>query len=140
MSIMKPQKAIRGALFAAFFFVLCQVARLMMTVWRDEAYFSCNAWGAFGMPFPPLILVLFALSAFALFFFGLRGAASFSEEWPWLILIAGGASNLFERVSYGCVTDYIFLSYFPAFNLADTMLTIGVFALILQTIVPKRSM
>jgi lipoprotein signal peptidase len=138
MTIMRPQKAISRILFAAFLFASCQIARLIATVWRDEAYFSCNAWGAFGMPFSPLTLSILAVSAFLLFFYGWRTAEGFAEEWPWLVLIASGMSNFFERLLYGCVTDYIFLPYFPAFNLADTLLTIGVIALFYRMLIPKR--
>ena len=136
---MRLQKAISGALFAAFFFFLCQAARLFVTVWRDEAYFSCNAWGAFGLPFSPIVLFFFAAAAFAIFFFGFRQAEGFSEAWPWLMLIAAGASNLAERLMYGCVIDYVFLPHFPAFNLADVLWTVGVFALVFQAFAPDRA-
>lgn len=135
---MKPQKAMLGILFAAFLFVICQIVRLIATVWRDEAYFSCNAWGAFGIPFSPVVLSVLALAAFLLFFYGWRATEDFSEAWPWLMLIAAGASNFFERLAYGCVTDYVFLPHFPAFNLADVFLTIGAVALFLQAFVPRR--
>jgi lipoprotein signal peptidase len=125
MMVIKLRKVMYGVLFAAFLFVTCQIARLIATVWRDEASFSCNAWGAFGMPFSPFTLFILALSAFLLFFYGWRAAKDFSEEWPWLVLIASGMSNFSERLMYGCVTDYVFLSHLPAFNAADVLLTIG---------------
>ncbi len=81
------------------------------------------------MPFSPMILFVLALAAFLLFFYGFRTAADFSEAWPWLMLIAAGASNFYERFAYGCVTDYVFLPHFPVFNLADVFLTIGAVAL-----------
>jgi signal peptidase II len=47
-------------------------------------------------------------------------------------LIAGGAlGNLIDRVRVGAVTDFIKLPDWPAFNLADSAITIGVVALIL---------
>lgn len=49
-----------------------------------------------------------------------------------LTLILGGAiGNLFDRVVYGHVIDFISVhwqrSYFPAFNLADSAITVGAF-------------
>ncbi len=47
-------------------------------------------------------------------------------------LIVGGAfGNLLDRVRAGAVTDFIQIPHWPAFNLADTAITIGVVALFL---------
>jgi len=43
----------------------------------------------------------------------------------------GAASNLFDRLKYGYVIDYLDLKYFTVFNLADTMIIIGVANLLL---------
>ena len=46
-------------------------------------------------------------------------------------LIAGGAlGNAIDRIFYGVVTDFINFSFWPAFNVADSALTIGVIILI----------
>ncbi|MFH1426943.1 MAG: signal peptidase II [Patescibacteria group bacterium] len=49
-----------------------------------------------------------------------------------LAIIAGAASNLFDRFKYGLVIDYLDLKYFTVFNFADVMITIGVFMLLLN--------
>jgi signal peptidase II len=47
-------------------------------------------------------------------------------------LIVGGAlGNLLDRVREGAVTDFIKLPHWPAFNLADTAITLGVLTLFL---------
>lgn len=47
-------------------------------------------------------------------------------------LIVGGAlGNLVDRVRLGAVTDFIQLPHWPAFNVADASITIGVAALFL---------
>lgn len=56
-----------------------------------------------------------------------------------LALILGGAvGNLIDRLWLGHVTDFIALHwnhrYFPAFNLADSAITLGAIALILDTV------
>ena len=48
-----------------------------------------------------------------------------------LLLILGGAiGNLYDRISYGYVIDFIYLHiaefYWPAFNVADSAISIGV--------------
>jgi signal peptidase II len=46
-------------------------------------------------------------------------------------LIAGGAvGNLLDRLRYGAVTDFVKLPLWPAFNVADAAITVGVLVLI----------
>lgn len=46
-----------------------------------------------------------------------------------VLIVAGGLSNLFDRVFYGGVIDYFQLYNFPIFNMADLLLTLGVLLL-----------
>jgi len=41
-------------------------------------------------------------------------------------IIFGAISNLFDRIKYGFVIDYLDLKYFTVFNLADAMIVGGV--------------
>ena len=51
---------------------------------------------------------------------------------PFFILIMGGAiGNLIDRIFLTYVTDFINFSFWPAFNLADTAITLGTIGLIL---------
>jgi signal peptidase II len=55
------------------------------------------------------------------------------RRWMWLAcgLIVGGAlGNLVDRLRVGMVTDFIKLPDWPAFNLADTSITLGVLTLL----------
>lgn len=46
-------------------------------------------------------------------------------------LIAGGIlGNFIDRLAFGAVTDFIDFSFWPAFNVADSCLTIGIIGLI----------
>ncbi|MBI2426546.1 MAG: signal peptidase II [Candidatus Kerfeldbacteria bacterium] len=46
-----------------------------------------------------------------------------------LFIIGGGVSNIFDRIVYGAVIDFIVLGYTPVFNIADVMIVIGVILL-----------
>lgn len=47
------------------------------------------------------------------------------------LIIGGGLGNLFERVFFGCVTDYLSLTFFPPVcNFADYCITAGTVCLI----------
>ncbi len=62
-----------------------------------------------------------------------------------LALVLGGAlGNLFDRVVYGHVIDFILVHwqdrwYFPAFNLADSAITVGALMLALDMFKSKQS-
>lgn len=55
---------------------------------------------------------------------------------PWLdslsgklalgLILGGTVGNLIDRLRFGYVTDFIDLSYWPAFNIADSAVTVGV--------------
>ena len=56
-----------------------------------------------------------------------------TRPWLWLacgLLVGGALGNLIDRLAHGSVTDFIKLPLWPAFNLADTAITFGVFALL----------
>jgi len=77
---------------------------------------------------PPLMLVIPALLL-------LGGYLARRPERPWLwvptgLLIGGAVGNLVDRLAHGAVTDFIKLPLWPAFNLADTAITVGVLALL----------
>ena len=50
------------------------------------------------------------------------------------LLIGGSVSNLVDRVRLGHVTDFLDVGWWPAFNLADTFIVLGV-AILLATLV-----
>lgn len=47
-------------------------------------------------------------------------------------IIMGAASNLFDRLKYGYVVDYLDLKYFTVFNLADMIIVMGMAALLFR--------
>lgn len=61
-----------------------------------------------------------------------------------LVLVLGGAvGNVVDRVVHGAVIDFVYFYwgtwYFPAFNVADTAITIGAALLILDTLLAGRA-
>jgi signal peptidase II len=53
-------------------------------------------------------------------------------------VIGGSVSNLTDRVRLGHVTDFLDFKYWPAFNLADTFIVVGVAALLLALVASDR--
>ena len=75
-----------------------------------------------------IVVVLVVVALVLAYFARHRGV-----PWMWLAcgLIVGGAlGNLVDRLRVGTVTDFIKLPDWPAFNLADTSITLGVLTLL----------
>lgn len=86
-----------------------------------------------------VLLVLFAIAALAalLVFF----ARHRDRPLVWLptgLLIGGATGNLIDRTRQGAVTDFIDLAWWPAFNIADIAITIGVLSLLYVLEGPPR--
>lgn len=78
----------------------------------------------------PLVVVIavVALGALLVFFF-----THLHRRLVWLptgLLIGGAAGNLIDRIHAGEVTDFVKLPHWPAFNLADACITVGVLSLV----------
>jgi len=55
------------------------------------------------------------------------------------LVLGGSASNLLDRVRLGYVTDFLHIRYWPAFNLADSFIVIGVALLFLSFVAADRT-
>lgn len=131
----QPRKVLLGASSVAFFLLLCQIARM---IFQKGAESVCNSGGAFGVDISAGILFGATLGILVLF-----GVQWWREEepslvWAWVILFSGGLSNFLERVSSGCVVDYISLGWFPTFNVADILLTIGAIGIVRKALLKKE--
>ncbi|HZC29946.1 MAG TPA: signal peptidase II [Gaiellaceae bacterium] len=54
------------------------------------------------------------------------------------LVIGGSASNLLDRVRLGYVTDFLDFRYWPAFNLADSFIVVGVGILLAALLAAER--
>ena len=77
--------------------------------------------------------IVYLLTALALA--ALVAYLSIRPERPWLwlptgMLIGGAIGNLIDRLNSGAVTDFVKLPLWPAFNVADVSITLGVVVLV----------
>jgi signal peptidase II len=78
-----------------------------------------------------LLIVIGALALAALLAFFVTHANRPLAWLPTGLLIGGAAGNLIDRLRAGAVTDFIQLPHWPAFNVADMAITVGVVVLVL---------
>jgi signal peptidase II len=62
------------------------------------------------------------------------------RPWLWLgvgLLVGGAVGNLVDRIRLGSVTDFLDPPVWPAFNLADVAITVGVVIVVLAAFGPS---
>jgi signal peptidase II len=85
---------------------------------------------------PVLALTAVALLAMLAYFGSHAGRPGL---WiPTGLLLGGALGNLIDRLASGSVTDFIQLPHWPAFNVSDMAITIGVVVLVLLAEGPRR--
>lgn len=97
---------------------------------------SHNDGVAFGLAGGSGILVIL-LAAVALVALGVFIASAPESNLTWIaggLILGGAAGNLIDRIRIGHVTDFILLPNWPAFNLADCAITVGVILLAVSLI------
>ena len=96
------------------------------------------AFGLFASATPIVILLTGFAVAWMLYFFARSGSRHPVLPVALGLVIGGSVSNLLDRVRLGHVTDFLDFRYWPAFNLADTFIVVGVAALLLALVVSDR--
>ena len=87
------------------------------------------AFGALGGSGIVLVLVALALTAIVVFF-----TLNATKRFAWLtagLLLGGALGNIIDRIHQGHVTDFFKFPHWPAFNVADIAVTLGVLSLFL---------
>jgi signal peptidase II len=87
---------------------------------------------AFSLPLSgPWLNILITLIVFTLFLIIIHSKIKRTLDKKNIFLLTfilfGAISNLLDRFLYGAVIDYFDLKYFTIFNLADVMISVGVF-------------
>jgi signal peptidase II len=101
-----------------------------------------NSGIAFGLFSSATVLVIILTTvavAWMLVFFARSGARHPALPVALGLLIGGSISNLVDRVRLGYVTDFLDLRWWPAFNLADASIVVGVAVLLGSLLLADRS-
>jgi signal peptidase II len=77
-----------------------------------------------------LVVVLIALALLGLVLYFARHTARPLIWLPVGLLLGGALGNIVDRIRDGAVTDFLKIPAWPAFNLADIAITVGVLSLV----------
>lgn len=111
-------------------------------VWNKGIVFGFLGDGQIG----PWILVFFKSLVLIIIYVYARKMWNLSRDKVFMIglgmIFGGGLGNLIDRISWGAVFDFIDLYlgkyHWPAFNLADVGITIGVFIIVLKVLFSRN--
>jgi len=96
------------------------------------------AFGLFASATSVVILLTTFAVAWMLYFFARSGARHPVLPIALGLVIGGSVSNLVDRVRLGHVTDFLDFKFWPAFNLADSFIVVGVGILLLTLVATDR--
>lgn len=117
---------------SSFFFLI-----LLDQITKRNIFFKIsifkNYFFAFSLPIP--IAIIYSIYFFVLCGIGYYLYSNYSNIPPvqklaWTLILAGGVSNIVERIFFGFVIDWIYI-YQGVFNLADFFIILGVLILII---------
>jgi signal peptidase II len=97
------------------------------------------AFGLFASATAVVIVLTMVALAWMLGYFARSGARHPLLPVAVGLLIGGSVSNLADRIRLGHVTDFLDFRYWPAFNLADSFIVIGVAVLLGALVVADRA-
>ena len=114
-----------------------------------DFYHTRNTGVAFGMLsgadswwIPRLLTMVSATALIIILVFSFRHSTENRKlQWGLMLVLGGAVGNLFDRVQYGYVIDFIeayFRGYhWPTFNAADACITVGIGLLMLEVLLPQ---
>jgi len=93
-----------------------------------KIFYTENTGAAFSiLQNQQLLLIIISIIVIILIF---KYYKEIKVKLPLILILAGTTGNLIDRVFFGFVRDFISVSVWPIFNLADCFNTIGIFWLI----------
>ena len=96
------------------------------------------AFGLFSTWATAVTILTAAAVGWMLFYFARSGARHPVLPVALGLLVGGSLANLTDRVRLGHVTDFLDLRFWPAFNLADSFIVVGVAILLVALVSAER--
>ena len=110
----------------------------LVLVWNRGVSFGMFGGGAV----PAWAFVLLAAAIVGLLLFWLRRAELRWSAVAIGLVIGGAVGNVIDRLVHGAVVDFLDFHlagyHWPAFNLADSAITVGVIMLLAESLFPRR--
>ncbi|MCL4387172.1 MAG: signal peptidase II [Patescibacteria group bacterium] len=107
----------------------------LLNIWRNQSLF----FGKVYLPKELSEFFVFAILVFLILNWQRELIKNSFENHVFLgLMVGGGISNLIDRIRFGYVIDYLNLRFWPAFNLADAFIVLGMTGLIWRIFKPDN--
>lgn len=118
------KKLLRNSLIIILLFLIDLVSKI---IFKDNSIINTGGvWGILqGYNFLFILIALIVLFVFIYIFVK-------NQSLGFAFFISGLAGNLFDRIFYSGVIDFIDLGFWPSFNLADVFIVIGVIICLIE--------
>lgn len=107
----------------------------LVMVWNEGVSFGLFSSGGQEKRW---ILTVISIVIVSVLFFWLRRTTDRLSAVAFGLIIGGAVGNIYDRFSYGAVADFFDFhiggAHWPAFNIADSAITIGVVLILVQAI------
>ena len=122
-------------------YLMAHVTNFFNVVFTWNPGTSFSLFRALGESAPIVIIVITAFVIGFLAYYMSRRSASY-ERMPLAFIIGGALGNLIDRVRFGAVIDFLDFhiggAHWPAFNVADIFICVGVGLYILNWLLARR--
>ena len=139
-------------LIAGAVFIFDQISKEFIRLWMPlgdswpstgflRIVHGTNTGSAFGLfaGFTNLLILASILGiAAVLYYFYRQGNNAIALRISLGLIVGGALGNLFDRVVFGKVVDFISVGWWPSFNIADSAISVGMFLLIFTMIFGER--
>ncbi len=98
------------------------------------------AFGLFAGFRIPLIIVGIVVSAIVVYFHFRASPKNYFIQGPLALILGGSLGNLADRIFRSYVVDFIDFRFWPAFNIADVAVNLGIVLLIVRLVMRKESL
>ena len=133
-------------------FIFDQISKELIRLWMPlgdswpstgflRIVHGTNTGSAFGLfaGFTNLLILASILGiAAVLYYFYRQGNNAIALRISLGLIVGGALGNLFDRVVFGKVVDFISVGWWPSFNIADSAISVGMFLLIFTMIFGER--
>ncbi len=128
-----------GIFFVITLIIIDQIIKWFVLQSQTIQHF-CNYGIAMGIVLPTILFVVLwlVIMSFVIYFWVQKLQDKFMIQLPFILILAGGLSNLIDRIYYGCVVDFIPFLNISNFNIADVFITVGAGLILWQSFMSEK--
>lgn len=122
-------------------YLMAQIFNFFNIVFTWNPGTSFSMFRALGESAPLVMIIFTGVIIGCIGYYAFVKASSY-EKWPLALILGGAIGNLIDRIRFGAVIDFLDFHigalHWPAFNIADACIVVGVGLYILNWLIARR--